>query len=250
MRTHDDRTRLTTQPPPAPAAQRAHDGPVASAATSAAATANRAALLQDDVNQSPRMLAQRSTLNSAFGGAIQRHATVPADMPAGKPIQRMVICYTRTELGRPQAPNTSFDDEIIGQVIYARPSDLQYVGTDGSNTGSIKHHIPYNWIIKNLIDDCLEGKTRKEAAVALSLVLVRLRLQPPPLPREPFAASYNAWVDEVITSICDWPQNLFRDEPSSGDHRGTTIDMPGDAAVALRVTQAAAAYRELARQPL
>jgi hypothetical protein len=168
---------------------------------------------------------------------------------AGAVAQRLLVCYMRADLVFGEVRG-AFEDEVIGQVIYQRPSDIHYTGTDGTNSGPIKHHVPYNWIVKNLIDNHIEGKSRKQAAVSLSLVLARLKIQPPALPREALAASYNAWVDEVVTSICDWQENLFRDQPSSGDHRGTAIDTPSTAAVALRVQAAAAAYGDLASPAL
>jgi hypothetical protein len=192
------------------------------------------------LHDSPRLAAQRREMAAAFG---------PAQVPQPQVVQRMVICYTHADLvhGVVRGP---FDDEVIGQVIYQRPSGIAYHGSDGSNTGSIKHHVPYNWIVKNLIDNHIEGKTRKEAAVSLSLVLARLKIQPPAYPREPIVASYNAWIDEVVTSICDWQANLFRDEPSSTDHAGTTLDEPSDPAAKLRVATARNAYGDLAKKAL
>ncbi|ROZ72680.1 DUF4157 domain-containing protein [Ramlibacter sp. WS9] len=169
--------------------------------------------------------------------------------PRGEVAQRVLFCYMRADVlfGEVRGP---FEDEIIAQVIYQRPSSVPYTGSDGSNTGSTKHYVPHHWILKNLIDWHIEGKSRKQAAFSLSLVLAKLKIQPPALPREALAASYNLWVDEVVTSICDWQPNLFKDVPSSTDHGGSTLDTPSDPAVLLRVQAAAAAYGDLANKPL
>jgi hypothetical protein len=199
--------------------------------------------------EADQMGSKATQLRAEPGTAMQPRERAALSKPAGAVAQRLLVCYMRADVLHGEARG-AFEDEIIAQVIYARPSDTIYTGTDGSNTGSIKHHVPHNWILKNLIDNHIEGKSRREAAVSLSLVLVRLRIQPPALPREAIAASYNAWVDEVVTSICDWQPNLFKDIPSSGDHRGTAIDTPSDPAARLRVQTAATALGDLATPPL
>jgi hypothetical protein len=199
--------------------------------------------------EADQMGSKAMQLRADPGTALKPKGGARPSRQGGDVAQRMLICYMRADVAYGEVRG-AFDDEIIAQVIYQRPSGIVYTGSDGSNSGSIKHHVPYNWLVKNLIDGHIEGKTRKQAAVSLSLVLARLKIQPPAYPREPLPANYNLWVDEVVTSICDWQQNLFRDEPSSGDHRGTTLDTPNDPAVLLRVQAAYAAYGDLANPAL
>jgi hypothetical protein len=201
------------------------------------------------LEQEADQMGSKATQLRAEPGTVRKPQEKNQPRSGGAIAQRLLICNMRADV-LPGEARGAFEDEVIAQVLYARPSGTPYAGTDGSNSGSIKHYVPHNWILKNLIDNHIEGKSRKQAAVSLSLVLAALKIQPPAFPREELVANYNLWVDEVVTSICDWQPNLFRDEPSSGDHRGTTVDTPSDPAVLLRVQAAAAAYRDLATPPL
>jgi hypothetical protein len=68
---------------------------------------------------------------------------------------------TRRHLGYAD-PAQNWLDKTIGNVVIDRPvNNTQYTKTDGDNSGSLKHYVPYNWIMKNIADNYVIGKTRR-----------------------------------------------------------------------------------------
>lgn len=162
----------------------------------------------------------------------------PTNTERQGPVQRFAACYTNTDMGYedPHAAD-GYWHQTIGFVRYARVGGIVYTLGDGTNTGSIKHYVPSNWISKNLIDDHIQGKRRGEVHTRLTAILNGLGLAVPGYPVE-LKVGFDAFVSDAIDSISDYEQNLFRDVPSSGDGGGTTLDVPTDAGVLGRVEQA------------
>ncbi|UOB59097.1 hypothetical protein MRS60_20175 [Burkholderia pyrrocinia] len=154
---------------------------------------------------------------------------------------------TRKHLGHDdQAQN--WLDETIGNVVIDRPaSNPSYTKTDGDNSGSLKHYIPYNWIMKNIADNHVIGQTRRTVVANVSGLLRRIGRQALHLPINP--ADFDTSIRDSVYAICDWEENLFR-SASSGDGRGTRLDVPNDRGVLARVENARAKLGDLANQPL
>ena len=148
-------------------------------------------------------------------------------------VQRMVVPYTRKDLGFPD-PAATFADETIGLVKYQRPSGMAYSKNDGDDTGSIKHHVPWNWIAVNL-KLMIEGKTRKQVYNTLNPIREYLGVSNGGFNPTAGRAQFDCWVESVFEGICDWEENLFKHSVSSGDGGGTKLDVPGDSGVFYRV---------------
>ena len=154
-------------------------------------------------------------------------------------LQAMFIPYSRRDMGFDDTD--VFADEKIGNVVFERSNHMAYTKKDGSNTGSIKHYVPYNWLMKNLADKWVIGYSRKDVHGNLKGILNVLGI---PVPKQvnptKSVIDFNTWVASAVYSICDWEENLFKDVPSSGDGRGTRLDTPNTAAVLARVEAARA----------
>lgn len=154
---------------------------------------------------------------------------------------------TRKHLGHDdQAQN--WLDETIGNVVIDRPaSNPPYSKTDGDNSGSLKHYVPYNWIMKNIADNHVIGHTRRTVVANVSSLLRRIGLPALGQPINP--ADFDTSIRDSVYAICDWEENLFR-SASSGDARGTRLDVPNDPGVLARVQLARAALGDLANPAL
>ncbi|CAB3746301.1 hypothetical protein LMG29660_00159 [Burkholderia puraquae] len=139
-------------------------------------------------------------------------------------------------------------DETIGNVVLDRPvSNPSYTKTDGENSGPLKHYVPYNWIMKNIADNYVIGVTRRQAVANVSGLLHRIGRPALGLPTDP--ADFDTSIRDSVYAICDWEENLFKSS-SSGDARGTRLDVPNDPGVLARVGQAQASLGDLANRPL
>ncbi|ORT83133.1 hypothetical protein B7G54_25240 [Burkholderia puraquae] len=67
------------------------------------------------------------------------------------------------------------------------------------------------------------------------------------MPTDP--ADFDTSIRDSVYAICDWEENLFKSS-SSGDARGTRLDVPNDPGVLARVGQAQASLGDLANRPL
>ncbi|WP_442778453.1 hypothetical protein [Burkholderia sp. BE12] len=139
-------------------------------------------------------------------------------------------------------------DETIGNVVIDCPvSNPRYSKTDGDNNGSLKHYVPYNWIMKNIADNHVIGQTRRTVVANVSALLGRIGLPALGQPTNP--VDFDTSIRDSVYAICDWEENLFR-SASSGDARGTRLDVPNDPGVLARVQQARTALGGLANPPL
>lgn len=153
--------------------------------------------------------------------------------PGEEVLQRMVTVYNRKDLGHEDDAET-FGDETIGLVKYERPNKMVYTKTDGDNTGSIKHYVPWNWIANNL-KSLMEGKKRKDVYTELEAIRQYLGVAKPGGNPAASRAEFDSWVESVFEGICDWEENLFKHSVSSGDGRGTKLDTPDNVTALARV---------------
>lgn len=145
-------------------------------------------------------------------------------------------------------PAQNWLDETIGNVVIDRPaSNPPYSKTDGDNSGSLKHYVPYNWIMKNIADNHVIGRTRRAVVANVSGLLHRIGL--PALGQPTSPADFDTSIRDSVYAICDWEENLFK-SASSGDARGTRLDVPNDPGVLVRVQRARAALGDLANPAL
>lgn len=151
----------------------------------------------------------------------------------------------------PNLPKVGFMDEEIYSVTHQRSNDMHYHFTDGTNTGLIKHYVPYNWIEKNLIDKHMIKKTRSVAMRNLYWILDGLGIPSPITSTHPNRPDYDTWIDNAIDAIANWEPNLFKDT-SYGDANGKLIDVPDSDDVLARVKKAASELEryELTSRPI
>jgi len=162
-------------------------------------------------------------------------------------VQAQFTPQSRKHLGH-EDPADHWLDETIGNVVMHRLDNMHYTKTDGDNTGSIKHYVPYNWIMKNIADKHVIGYQRHTVVARLATILEHLGLDlPGSYPENP--ADFDALISNSVYMICDWEENLFK-SGSTGDHGGTQLDIPHDPAVLTRVNAAKGALGDLADPPL
>ncbi len=180
-----------------------------------------------------------------------------ADTSTTPVVQAQFTPQTRLYLGYNEEGNELYDPgdperwkhETIGNVLFERVSNMNYKKTDGSNTGSIKHYVPYNWIMKNIADK-ITGMTRQAAFFYVEGILGDCGIGAPAGDAFENPAAYDAFMRDAVYAVCDWEENLFRDVPSGGDGGGTKLDIPSNAAVLARVKDAADKLGSLAEKPL
>lgn len=175
----------------------------------------------------------------------------PEQDGGGNVLQGQFTPYSFSDLGHAEPEGVvPWMEETIGNVVFHRVDNMVYTKTDGDNTGSIKHYVPYNWIMKNIADELVIGFQRDIAIVNLQIQLTSMGLAWPAGDPSHSRASFDAWMRDAVYLICDWEENLFRHSVSSGDGRGTRLDIPADPAVLVRVQGAAAVLGDLATPPL
>lgn len=169
-----------------------------------------------------------------------------------KPVlQGQFTPYSFQDQGYPDPEGaTTWLEETIGNVVFARSNNMNYTKTDGNNTGSIKHYVPYNWLMKNIADDLVIGSQRDTVIVNLKMELTSLGLGWPDGNPEENRAGFDAWVRDVVYIICDWEENLYKHSISTGDGNGSKLDDPADPVVKARVEAARLRLGTLARPPL
>ena len=163
-------------------------------------------------------------------------------------VQAQFTPQSRKHLGHDD-PATEWLDETIGNVVMERSNNMNYTKTDGDNSGSIKHYVPYNWIMKNIADKYVIGYKRHTVVANLVGILKSLGLEMPgSYPENP--ADFDALIRDSVYLICDWEENLFKHLSSSGDGGGTKLDTPNDPGVLARVQAAQTALGNIANPPL
>ncbi|MFD2673240.1 hypothetical protein [Marinicrinis sediminis] len=146
------------------------------------------------------------------------------------PIQRMLIPYTRKDLGF-EDTGKEFLKETVAMVKYARPGisgSAKMIADsfgDGDKEGSYKHYVPHHAIFEKLMPN-IQFKTREQIIVYLTGVMNKLKIKPSPLKPTEIRAAFDAWVEHAVESICDYGGNLYRWSTSSGDGNGTKVDAP------------------------
>ena len=123
--------------------------------------------------------------------------------------------------------------QIIETIQYERqdiPTEVRHAVDafgDGKTSGSYQHFVPVKWIART-IKNAVEGNmTRAGAYTWLSGRLATLGIADTSriLPATSTVA-YDAWFGWAVDAICDWPPNIFRWKPSTGDADGNQLDVP------------------------
>ena len=110
------------------------------------------------------------------------------------------------------------------------PTEVQHAVDafgDGKTSGAYQHFVPVKWIART-IKNAIEGKmSRASAYTWLSGRLATLGIADTSriLPATSTVA-YDAWFGWAVDAICDWPRNIFRWKPSTGDAGGNQLDVP------------------------
>ncbi len=187
---------------------------------------------------------------TVLAGQVGNRAMVQR-LRTGPVLQRLARVYTFADLGK-GSPTPNWSDELqgpVGRVAFSRegiPTAVQgHVDgyKDGNGAGPYRHHVPYALISRALIHKMEEGTLAKAIKMLTFLhddlhreVLktgVNIGRYPPGNDPARNRAEYDYFVDWHMQAICDCPIDIFRFEPSSGDHGGTALDQPKGASGAL-----------------
>lgn len=169
----------------------------------------------------------------------------------------MTAAYDRIDLGAPYSdPGIPFKDQIIYMVKNDRdaiPGTVKAIVTydyhDGDLGYSYKHYVPYGNIFNQLNEMIVGNMTRAQIVKHIVTLTEKLYGSYSFGEGNPLScrAAFDAWLNEGITAICDWPLNIFQAK-SEGDGNGTILDKPlppyGDGLLA-RLNKAYLCYKEL-----
>jgi hypothetical protein len=179
--------------------------------------------------------------------------------PPGSPVG-MFIFYSYQDMGtRPPLTGVgaSWINEELVFLRYARSPMQGFIKTAVDEFGDngigtvYKHYVPWERIARQL-EANLADVTRTKAIGYLQDVLKALDLKPADASDAVKCRCYfDGWVDEAISMITDYPDNIFTGA-SSGDGAGTRIDEPDEPSkkLASRLTAASIKLNKATGVPL
>jgi hypothetical protein len=172
-------------------------------------------------------------------------------VPAGLVVQRFTVAYTAIDMDIPPlgAPAGAagaaplFVDQVVQNITHARsaipPLVKNAVDAFADATPPLttyNHHVGYQTILNLIIAVC-EGEDRDAIESLMEARCVAVGVDPATFGIDPMrcVADFNTWLDLVIVTICDWPNNIFR-----GAKTNTEPDNPAAPTPALTARLAAA----------
>jgi hypothetical protein len=133
----------------------------------------------------------------------------------------------------PQNPGGDWRENRIVDLRYQRPgmsSDTRQAVDrfgDGQAHGIYKHHVPWDRIFQAMRNN-LQDRKRWQGGQYLGNAIRTLGIRGIGVDPEASRVNFDMWVTWAMEEICDWPDNIFRWDYSSGDRGGTAIDDPWD----------------------